>query len=77
MFENKIAVVTGGTGALGKAVVNKLSDSGITIYVPVLSLDKFKAEFDNSGSDEYKLRRIFAFQCDAQNEMEVLISLRM
>ena len=71
MFENKIAVVTGGTGALGKAVVNKLSDSGITIYVPVLSVDKFKTEFDNSGSDEYKLRRIFAFQCDAENKKEV------
>jgi NAD(P)-dependent dehydrogenase (short-subunit alcohol dehydrogenase family) len=75
MFENRIAVVTGGTGALGKTVVDLFAEKGMKVYVPTLTVDKCKEVFDNSqtaaSSSEFKLRKIFCLQCDASNEEDV------
>lgn len=70
---NKIAVVTGGTGYLGRKVVEKFSGEGYKVYVPVNSLKKFMEIFDSSleENSEFKLRKIFAFDCDALNENSV------
>lgn len=67
MLENKVAIVTGGTGELGRVIVNKFSDAGIKVYVPVRSIETFREVFDDTQQAEYKLRRIFAFECDAEN----------
>jgi NAD(P)-dependent dehydrogenase (short-subunit alcohol dehydrogenase family) len=74
-FDNKVAIVTGGTGALGKVIVNLFADKGMKIYVPVRSIEEFRNVFDNSVSpnenESFKLRKIYALQCDAVNESEV------
>ena len=73
-FKNKIAVVTGGTGGLGRVIVNRFAEEGMKIYVPTQTIDKFREMFDSSKSDEskeFKLRKIYGLQCDAMNEESV------
>lgn len=73
-FENKTAIVTGGTGALGRVIVNLFAQKGMKIYVPVRSIEDFRKVFDNSGDESienFSLRKIYALQCDAENEKEI------
>ena len=73
-LENKIAIVTGGTGALGRHIVNKFVDEGAKVYVPSTSLESFNDVFDNSQNydgGEFKVKKIFSFVCDATNENSV------
>ncbi len=71
-FKDKIAIVTGGTGALGRVVVKKFVEAGMKIYLPVQSIEHFKAVFDNSAEKEegFSLRKIYALPCDGSNEFE-------
>lgn len=95
-LSEKVAIVTGGTGALGRVIVNKLADNGVKVYVPVVSMEEFNKVFDSSldtetyssnlssqsGSDSvstinipqksFKLRKIFAFDCNAFSEDSVV-----
>jgi NAD(P)-dependent dehydrogenase (short-subunit alcohol dehydrogenase family) len=74
MHKDKIAIVTGGTGALGRVIVNRFAVEGMKIYVPTQSIDSFRSIFDNSPEKdvkEFKLRKIFGLQCDALNEESV------
>jgi NAD(P)-dependent dehydrogenase (short-subunit alcohol dehydrogenase family) len=41
MLEGKVAIVTGGTGALGSAVVQTLLDAGATVWVPYINPSDF------------------------------------
>ncbi len=73
-FNNKIAIVTGGTGALGRVIVNKFAEEGMKVYVPVRSLNEFNDIFDSSQIDtgDFKsLLKRYALPCDATNETEV------
>jgi NAD(P)-dependent dehydrogenase (short-subunit alcohol dehydrogenase family) len=73
-FKDKIAIVTGGTGELGRVVVNRFAEEGMKIYVPAQTVDKFREIFDSSKSEyskEFQLRRIYGLQCDAVNEDSV------
>lgn len=73
-FKDKIAIVTGGTGALGRVVVNRFAGAGMKVYVPVRSIPEFNKIFDDSQNDkeEFKgLLRRYAIPCDASNEEEV------
>jgi len=71
-FKSKIAIVTGGTGALGRVIVSLFADEGMSIYVPVRSVDEFKRTFDESAnSDNFKLRKIYGLPCDAYIENDV------
>lgn len=73
-FENKTAIITGGTGALGRVIVNLFAAKGMTIYVPVRSIEEFRKVFDNSVDDNidtFTLRKIYALQCDAENEQNI------
>ena len=69
----KVAIVTGGTGALGRYIVNKFADENIKIFVPSLSLEKFNEVFDKSRetSEKFRLRKIYSFICDANDEKSV------
>jgi len=40
IFKNKQVVVTGGTGALGTAVVGRLLDQGATVHIPAFNEDE-------------------------------------
>jgi 3alpha(or 20beta)-hydroxysteroid dehydrogenase len=73
MFENKIAIVTGGTGGLGRVVTEIFAENGMKVYLPVRSIEQFRELFDNSKSEKetkFKLRKIYALQCDAEIEAE-------
>ncbi len=74
-FKDKIAIVTGGTGALGRVIVNKFAEEGMKVYVPVRSINEFNKIFDDSQSTEtgeFKgLLKRYALPCDAANEAEV------
>lgn len=73
-MNEKVAIVTGGTGALGRHVVEKLCSEGFKVYVPTLTMDEFTKVFDRSDDDnvEIGIRKIFAFDCDAMNEASVV-----
>lgn len=70
---DKIAIITGGTGTLGRHVADKFAAEGWKIYIPVTSLRKFAEMFDNSqdNNSDFALRKIYAFECDAINENSV------
>lgn len=69
---NKIAVVTGGTGALGRVIVNVFAAEGMKIYVPVRNMEKFRDIFDESGSsEEFKLKKVYALPCNSFEESQV------
>jgi len=72
-MESKTAIITGGTGNLGVSLVNKFADEGIKVYIPVRSLKKFNDIFDSSLKEggEFKLRKIFAFECDISSDTAV------
>ena len=73
IFKNRVAIVTGGTGALGRVIVNKFAAAGMKVYVPVRSVNQFNEIFDNSQSEnEFKgLLMRFALPCDVTSEAEV------
>ncbi len=74
-MSERVAIVTGGTGALGRSVVRKFSDEGLKVYVPVVTLHEFTEVFDKSqtaDSVEFKLKRIFGFECNAIDENSVI-----
>ncbi|MDQ3019336.1 MAG: SDR family oxidoreductase [Bacteroidota bacterium] len=74
-MSNRAAIVTGGTGALGKTIVKKLSDEGINVYVPVRTLEEFNKIFDSSQDKEseyFELRKIYGFVCNAVDENSVI-----
>lgn len=71
---SKVAIVTGGTGALGRHIVEKLAREGLKVYVPVMSMSEFNSVFDHSQESEkyeFQLRRIFSFECNATDENSV------
>lgn len=76
--KDKIAIVTGGTGALGRYVVDKFAANGWKVYIPVQSLKNFMEVFDNSqdADSTFSLRKIYAFECNAMNEYEVVEFVR-
>lgn len=72
-MKEKIAIVTGGTGNLGRIIVKKLAENDFRVYIPSLNLDIYKDVFDSSRyeNESYKLREIYSFYCDAFNEESV------
>ncbi|MEO8209032.1 MAG: SDR family oxidoreductase [bacterium] len=75
MSTKRVAIVTGGTGALGRTIVKKLSDEGIIIYVPSRTLEEFNKIFDSSQdkkSEYFELRKIYGFVCNAVDENSVI-----
>jgi len=69
-MNDKIVIVTGGTGALGRYIVSKYAASGWKVYIPVSSMKKFMTVFDNSQDEDssFSLRKIYAFECNVLNE---------
>ncbi|MBX7043198.1 MAG: SDR family NAD(P)-dependent oxidoreductase [Ignavibacteria bacterium] len=66
-MSDRVAIVTGGTGALGRHIVEKLESEGYKVYVPALTMDEFNSVFDRSSDEtgQVRVRKIFAFDCDA------------
>ncbi|MBK9334627.1 MAG: SDR family oxidoreductase [Ignavibacteria bacterium] len=73
-MNQKVAIVTGGTGALGRAITDKLSEDGIKIYIPTRDIEKFNKVYDrsqNADAAEFNLKMIFSFNCDITDENSV------
>jgi len=72
-FKNKIAIITGGTGALGRVIVNRFAAEGMKVYVPVRSMRDFITIFDDSQKEEELtvLLKRYAIECDASDENQV------
>jgi len=74
MFKDKVAIVTGGTGALGRVIVNHFAANGMKVYVPVRSMKDFMAVFD-SANEPYEgfsgLPKRYGLPCDATDEVQV------
>ena len=72
MYKDKIAIVTGGTGALGRVIVNHFAAEGMKVYVPVRSMPEFMKVFEQTDETEFKgLPKRYGLPCDASNEIEV------
>jgi len=75
MFKDKIAIVTGGMGALGKIIVDKFAEEDMKVYIPSENIEKFREIFDNSETaidgGGFKLRKIYCLHCDALDEKSV------
>jgi NAD(P)-dependent dehydrogenase (short-subunit alcohol dehydrogenase family) len=74
----KVAIITGGTGYLGRKVANMFSLNRYKVYLPVRSIRKFMENTDNETDENitFKLRKIFAFECDVLDENSVKIFLQ-
>jgi len=73
-MKEKVAIITGGTGSLGRVVSEKLATNGIKIYIPSRSLDLFNRVFDNSqcvDTVDFNIKKIFSFECDITVEESV------
>ncbi len=72
MFNDKVAIVTGGTGALGRVIVNHFAAQGMKVYLPVRSMPEFMKVFEQSEEIEFKgLPKRYGLPCDATNEESV------
>jgi NAD(P)-dependent dehydrogenase (short-subunit alcohol dehydrogenase family) len=74
MFKNKVAIVTGGTGALGRVIVNHFASQGMKVYLPVRSMPEFMKVFDDSQTSDVEFKSLpkrYGLPCDATNEDEV------
>lgn len=73
-FKDKVAIVTGGTGALGRVIVNRFAAEGMKVYVPVRSMKEFMTIFDDSHKDEELtvLLKRYAIECDASDENQCM-----
>lgn len=72
---DRTAIVTGGTGALGRHIVHKLVNEGIKVYIPSKTLEEFNEVFDaflKRESKEFKLKTLYSFECDAVSESSVI-----
>ncbi len=63
-FDNRVAVVTGGAGYIGSAIVRKLSQAGVAVAVTDLSLDKAQQLAQS-------LPNVKAFAMDVQDSAQV------
>jgi NAD(P)-dependent dehydrogenase (short-subunit alcohol dehydrogenase family) len=74
-MKDKVAIVTGGTGALGRKISENLAENGAKVYVPSLSTEEFNKVFDrsdNSDKENFRLRKIYCFVCNAADEKSVI-----
>ena len=53
-FEDRVAIVTGGTGALGREVVLNLLESRARVAVPYRSDDEWKRLKEAAGSSAHR-----------------------
>ena len=72
-YNERVAIVTGGTGNLGRVIASHFAEHGIRVYIPVQSLEKFKEVFNETSgqSDVPFLRQCFGIPCDATDKADV------
>ena len=82
-LKGKTAVVTGGCGHLGRAMVAALADAGATVYVAGTSHEKFVSVFGQDSSlrfvkinimDSASIREAFSQVAEEAGGIDVLIN---
>ena len=82
-LKGKTAIVTGGCGHLGKAMVAALTDAGATVYVAGTCREKFLSIFGECSSlrfveinimDSSRIRAAFKEVADEVGEIDILIN---
>lgn len=82
-LDGKIAVVTGGCGHLGHAMVEALSEAGAKVYVAGTDKDKFYRVFGNNSPyhfvpinimDSQSIREAFQTVVNEENRIDVLVN---
>lgn len=68
-FENKVAVVTGGSRGIGKEICLKMAERGADI-VMVYSKNDEKAHLASEEISQFK-HNVVAYKCDVSNDLEV------
>ena len=68
MFENKIALVTGGTSGIGKEIVKELLDKKCI----VITCYHNNEEAANETKEEFNNENLLIIKCDVSNENEVI-----
>ena len=68
MYENKIALVTGGTSGIGKEIVKELLDKGCNVITCYHSNEEAAKETEKELNNE----KLLIVKCDVSNENEVI-----
>ncbi|MBN9392640.1 MAG: SDR family oxidoreductase [Chloroflexi bacterium] len=72
-FEGKVFVVTGGSGDLGKAVVEKLREAGAKVIAP--GRPASKETFTLDATDEASVKNLFETVLAAEGRLDGLVNL--
>ena len=82
MLENKVALVTGGRGGIGRAIVARFLREGATVYAADLTPQGSLAEHDNDGSrfvrmnvaDEGAVKASMARVSEDEGKLDILVN---
>lgn len=67
-FEDKVALVTGGTSGIGKEIVKELLDEGCKVITCYHSNDENAKNIE----EEFNTENLFVIKCDVSNEDDVI-----
>ncbi|HRE40868.1 MAG TPA: SDR family NAD(P)-dependent oxidoreductase [Ignavibacteria bacterium] len=71
-MKDKVVIVTGGTGFLGRYIVKKYAAEGMKVYIPVLTMKEFNDVFEETGTEKFELKKIYALECNAVDKNSVV-----
>ena len=70
-LENKVAVITGGSKGIGKAIAETLLKAGMTVFI----CGRNKTDLDNAISDLGRIGKVGGDICDVRSETQVKMML--
>ncbi|MCI6213161.1 SDR family oxidoreductase [Bacteroides heparinolyticus] len=82
-LKNKVAIITGGCGHLGKAMTESLHDAGAIVYVAGTSIDKFKSIYQDCSNIRFvqldimsseSIHSVFSDVYNREGHIDVLIN---
>ena len=71
LFQDKVAIVTGGGTGIGKAIAKELALLGCTVVIASRKMDRLQATATELNTLVNGLEKVFPFQCNIREEDEV------